>query len=254
MKTADENEKKVLEDQIIQLKRSADIASNVKLWSNFSRWLVGLVVFAFFVCVVGYFVGLGPDRYSSIEATRPILVFTLIVAMLGFGGLLIVRALYATEADDALQGRYRLAREVFLVFSGVFGTIIGFYFGASDREGVPTEPELSVAITEGRITAAVAQGTGPFFGLIEFENDGGRQMNVDGRVLSLDVRSNEFCPVGARLTVIDGRGQRAEAEIGRSAIDANQWPRCEATRPETNEAGMTEGNEVNGVDGNEIGA
>ena len=49
-----------------------------------------------------------------------------------FGGALLFGALFSSEGGQELTDRFRHAREIFLVFSGIFGTVVGFYFGAGD--------------------------------------------------------------------------------------------------------------------------
>jgi hypothetical protein len=174
------------------------------------------------------------DQYPTIEGTRPLLVLTLIVSMLGFGGLLIVRALFApmTINGTEFQARFRMAREIFLVFSGIFGTIIGFYFGAADDVpgGAPT---VEIAFADGRVTAAVAEGAEPFMGIFTPDGaSGGTVMEADGRLLSYTV-ADGACPAGAAIVVIDGRGRRAEGNVscdeGEEAADSNNTATENAT-------------------------
>jgi hypothetical protein len=53
----------------------------------------------------------------------------------------------------------RIAREIFLVFSGIFGTVMGFYFGAGDSKG----PQVNVAATleDATVVAYATGGTLP---------------------------------------------------------------------------------------------
>ena len=131
-------------------------------------WLIGLAIILYVASLWLYFYGIGADRYDTIESTRPVLVFTLIVAMLGYGGVLIFRSLFAP--DDDLGKRFAHAREIFLIFSGIFGTIIGFYFGAAD-EDTSTPPSLSEpAYENGRISVEVRGGVAPFISLLTIES------------------------------------------------------------------------------------
>jgi hypothetical protein len=207
------NEQECVQQRLLQLRRDAEIAAGVNLWSWASIALVAIIVVAYFGGVFFYMWGLGPDQYSSIEGTRPILVFTLIVAMLGFGGLLIVRALFSNDSDERMQTRFRLAREVFLVFSGIFGTIIGFYFGAAD-EDAPSPPSLSApAYADGRIDVAIEGGRAPFITMLTLgSGPGGQVVEGDDRTISFVVAGGA-CPDNASLTVVDGEGRRDEAEL-----------------------------------------
>ena len=176
-------------------------------------WLVLMITILIFAFVFFYFWQLGGDNFTSSESIRPLLVLTLIAAMLGFGGLLIIRALFAPYPDDVLQERFRLGREIFLVFSGIFGTIIGFYFGAEDDDRQGGAPTVTIAFADGRVNAAVADGSEPFIGIFTPRDAaGGELMTADERVLSFTPEGGT-CPEGGTVTVIDGRGRRAQAVV-----------------------------------------
>lgn len=227
-------ERQCIEQRILQLRRDAEIAAGVNLWSWASIILVGIIVLGYFGGVFFYMWGLGPDQYSSIEGTRPILVFTLIVAMLSFGGLLIVRALFSNDSDERMQTRFRLAREVFLVFSGIFGTIIGFYFGAADDDA-PSPPSLSApAFADGRIGVAIEGGRAPFITMLTREGGpAGQVVQGDDRTVSF-VIDGGACPANAAITVVDGAGQRDEAEVTCAEAAPAAPP---ASEPDTNLVG-----------------
>jgi hypothetical protein len=147
----------------------------------------------------------------SVESTRLLLVLTLTIAMFGFGGLLIIRALFVDKEADKFQDRFRLAREIFLVFSGIFGTIIGFYFGTSDTEDKGASPAIEIAYTDGQVTAAVTGGAEPFIGIITKKDEaGGEMMTANKRTLTYSATP---CPEAASLFIVDGRGRRAEGSV-----------------------------------------
>jgi hypothetical protein len=206
-----------------------------KLTSRF--WLLALAIVLCFATMWAYFWGLGPQRYSTIEATRPVLVFTLIVAMLGFGGLMIFRAF----DKDVDKESFAHAREIFLVFAGIFGTIIGFYFGAADQEN-GTPPSLSEPVYDaGRISVEVAGGVAPFISLLTIESrpDDSQVRQGELRALSFEVGQ---CPADASITVVDGDGNRDQAEIT-----------CPIEEPEAaGPAANTATNTVNAAEGNAL--
>lgn len=166
-----------------------------------------------------YFWGLGPERYSTIEATRPVLVFTLIIAMLGFGGLMIFKAF----DGDVPKENFAHAREIFLVFAGIFGTIIGFYFGAADDQETPPPSLSEPAYEAGRISVEIAGGAAPFISLLTIESrpDDSQVRQGDDRALSFEVGQ---CPTDASITVVDGEGNRDQAEITCPAEEARATP------------------------------
>ena len=199
-----------------------------------------LLALAMVLCMAtmwAYFWGLGPERYSTIEATRPVLVFTLIIAMLGFGGLMIFKA-FDTDVD---KQNFAHAREIFLVFAGIFGTIIGFYFGAAD-DHESTPPSLSEpAYQAGRISVEIAGGAAPFISLLTVESrpEDSQVRQGDDRALSFDVGR---CPPDASITVVDGEGNRDQAEITCPAEES------EVTGPDANAVANT----ANAAEGNAL--
>ena len=223
----------ILEARVLQLIRSVEVASNVKFWSLGTMLFSTFVIVIFFAAIVLYMLGLEGD-ISSVRATRPILVFTLIVAMLGFGGLLIVRALYGAEEEEHLDRRFRLAREVFLVYAGIFGTIIGFYFGAADEAEVAAPPAVALAVNERTMTAQVTGGSVPFVAYLSRE-DPELDLLMEGsdRLLTLELGAGT-CPVGATVTVVDGLGRRASADVLPANVKNSPEPNC---GPPTNGSG-----------------
>ena len=230
---ATDEQKPLVEARMAQLRRDTQIASAVSPWSVASMVLIGFVTFIYFLSIILYMAGLGPGRYSGMSETRPIIVFTLIIAMLGFGGLLIVRGLFHDEEDQAFQNRFRHSREIFLVFSGIFGTIIGFYFGAADGEGPGTSeaPAIEIAaLADRKIEVKVTGGQEPFLGFLELKDGvGGAALAANGRTLSTELAA-EQCPAEASVTVVDGRGKRVEGSIDEAAaaLQGLGWT-CPAT-------------------------
>lgn len=183
-------------------------------------WLVAAVVAASFAFVVWYFWNIGGDKFGSIESTRPLLVLTLIVSMLAFGGLLIMRALFVQEPFETFDRKFRLAREIFLVYSGIFGTIIGFYFGSSDDHDAAA-PAVEVAYRDGRVTAAISGGAEPFIGFFTPRGQsGGDLMTANDRVLTLAV-TPPACPEGGTVRIVDGRGRQAAGTVDCGGGDEN---------------------------------
>jgi hypothetical protein len=206
--------------------RNAEMSTHGGVWSVATGAFAALIVLLFFGGVALYMSAL-EEPISSVRATRPILVFTLIVAMLGFGGLLMVRSLFGAEqAEEHLERRFRLAREIFLVYAGIFGTIIGFYFGAADEGGLERPPAVALAVRDRTMTAQVNGGAPPFVAYLSRE-DPPLDLLLEGndRLLTLNLDDTmEQCPLGATVTVVDGQGRRASADVLPETIVG--WDKC----------------------------
>ncbi|HEX8654495.1 MAG TPA: hypothetical protein VF693_04650 [Allosphingosinicella sp.] len=221
---------------------------NQPFMSKAAFFVVTVLAFASFAFVFFYFDEPGADNFTSETSIRPLLVLTLIVAMLGFGGILIVRPLFAPVAVPQFTERFRLAREIFLVFAGTFGTIIGFYFGAEEDEESRRPPAVEVTYSAGRVTAAVTGGAAPFIGFYTPADGNGRVVQSTERALSFAVGAT--CPVGATVLVVDGAGRQADGTVDCTApgsapntTAANGNAGTPAPAPASNAAG----NAVNNV-------
>lgn len=146
-----------------------------KFWTGVGVGVLLLVVALLFTAVVIYLNELGAERLISIEGTRPLLTITAIVATVVFGGALLLGALFSSEAE--FEVRFRHAREIFLVFSGIFGTVVGFYFGAGDDD----ERRVIVDATVERATvvAYATGGTSPYTISLSYGKDGKSKESID---------------------------------------------------------------------------
>lgn len=223
-----------VEARIHALQRAGAISSQEA--PGETRWLyvvISGVILLSFVTLWLYFWGIGPQKYILIETTRPVLVFTLIIAMLGFGGALIFRSLFTRERPEDFQPRFRLAREIFLVYSGIFGTIIGFYFGAASGEAAnaapPTISGASVQ-ADGMLMAQIEGGTAPFTGTVRLEgDDDDRSLVVSGDDVSIQLDRADDCPAGAKISIRDSDSQSAELIVQdtAAALFDQGWQGCE---------------------------
>jgi len=224
-------EKAPIEARLIQLGKDAAITAQGSAQRTESyNALIILIVFLCFGSVWAYFAGIGAERYTVIEATRPILVFTLIIAMLGFGGALIFRALFTNETPSQFQDRFRLAREVFLVYSGIFGTIIGFYFGAASGEAAAKPPSLAIPSiqSDGLVTAKIEGGSSPFTGTIKLMGKDELSLVAAGDKLSIQLTPDKDCPAGAKIMVKDSNSRAADRTITQTATELVSlgWKGC----------------------------
>ncbi|HKR24414.1 MAG TPA: hypothetical protein VJS15_04085 [Allosphingosinicella sp.] len=209
------------------------------------RWiiLIGLVLVAYVGGIFFYLKGLGSPQYAEVEATRAVLVFTLIVAMLAFGGLLIVRPLFSAEDPVKLQERFRLAREVFMVFAGIFGTIIGFYFGTAGLAAADPPALGTPSFVPGKVSVEVRGGRRPFFAdiILSPPNGDRRPMTLEGNTLSVTVPGTA-CPAGARIEVKDSEHRIAEAQLSCPAAGAGSVAQPPVGETVGNAAGNVAGN------------
>lgn len=129
-----------------------------KFWPVIGMVLLGLVFFGLAVFVGVYIWRSGIGVLSTIDGTRPLLVIAAILSTITFGGALIVAPLFSSEGT--FDERFRRAREIFLVFSGVFGTVIGFYFGANDSQ--EARLHVSAMLEDDTVVTYASGGVPPY--------------------------------------------------------------------------------------------
>jgi len=105
--------------------------------------IAAVILFSIFLligaAVLNYDVGRVLGRMSEIPFARGLITYLFAVATIGTAVVLIVYALSPNRNVDSFQH----GKEILSLLLGVFGTIVGFYFG---REGVaPLEETLMVA-------------------------------------------------------------------------------------------------------------
>ncbi|HET9651289.1 MAG TPA: hypothetical protein VFP36_03830 [Usitatibacter sp.] len=120
---------------------------------------VGLAVLVTVALIAVVASKMGADAWKTIEGGRAILLIALTAAFVTFGGALTLAPLFE---DGQLEERFRRAREVFLLFAGMFSTIVGFYFASATTAGTPASSiviaesfdekrgELQVSVTGGK--------------------------------------------------------------------------------------------------------
>ncbi|HEY6815053.1 MAG TPA: hypothetical protein VI168_05900 [Croceibacterium sp.] len=99
---------------------------------------------------------------TDVSAGRPILMLIVILTTVVFGGMMLNAALFGSPSDDAAE-RFQRGREVFLVFSGICATVVGFYFGSGTANAPrPGDASMHASLgADGTITATVVGGAPP---------------------------------------------------------------------------------------------
>lgn len=91
-----------------------------------------LIGFAMIGWDKGVLIGMG-----RIEFARGLITYLFAVVTIGTAVVLVVSALTGTE-DEVHEKRFQRGKEILALLLGVFGTIVGFYFGSEMRQK-PTE-------------------------------------------------------------------------------------------------------------------
>lgn len=128
-----------------------------------SALIVAVVLGGIAVMLWTFVSNAAPGALSTIDGVRPIITLAAIISTVGFGASLVLAALFSSDAN--FETRFRTAREIFLVFSGVFATVVGFHFGAGQAASVAPLPAISVvkmAKTGDKLYITIEGGSPPY--------------------------------------------------------------------------------------------
>lgn len=167
------------------------------------------------------------DALATISGTRPLLTIASIIATLAFGGGLVFAALFSDEAT--FESRFRMAREIFLVFSGVFATVVGFHFGSAsgDSQSAASQQILESTIQEknGKWTVTVKGGTPPY--TVDADIDGVSKTAKGKSPLEVDLTGIDPSKPIERLRIrtSDAKGNTAaEINAAKVSVKGFAWP------------------------------
>ena len=138
--------------------KAAETVSAIKAYFN----PIVAIAFAMLMAIVlligattlGLDKGLVLAHMGQVEFARGLITYLFAVVTIGTAVVLVVSALTADETP-ANERRFERGKEILSLLLGVFGTIVGFYFGSEvGAKGQPTETIVNVAPL--RLSAASA--------------------------------------------------------------------------------------------------
>ena len=111
--------------------------SNVYFWAVL---LGGAIIFALFSFAL--------DKSMLAELAKPeqargLVTFLFAVATVGIALVIVLAVLLSTGTKEDLAERFRMGKDILAVLIGVFGTIVGFYFGSELARTAPAATEAS---------------------------------------------------------------------------------------------------------------
>lgn len=194
------------------------------MWPVVGVTVLILVLVGLAVLLSAYSYNAGVARISTIDGTRPILVMAAIVSTITFGGALLIGSLFSSEGTFA--DRFRYSREIFLVFAGIFGTVIGFYFGAGDSKGTLLGVDATSDMDSGNVVAYAVGGTPPYnITVVYGPNSQSKTIeSKDGWArFSFNKTTDNIMPL--RISAIDSRGINGTKalEFDKNTLSTKGW-------------------------------
>lgn len=204
-------------------------ANSTPIHSKKQAWLpkVGILLLVTVVFILSNFLlnygrSVGLDKLTTVEGTRPLLVVAAIFSTIVFGGALLLGSIFA--ADGTFEQRYRHAREIFLVFSGIFGTVIGFYFGAGDSKTAVLK--LDAALQETTVSVFANGGVPPYKFTVTYGPKATvktKENQATWAPFTFDKTKDNILPL--TVTVTDNKGTQSivKLDLKESDLKASGW-------------------------------
>ena len=185
-----------------------------------------LILFSIFALIGAAIFGLDHGvllNMAKAEFARGLITYLFAVVTIGTAVVLVVSAL-TSGATEEHEKKFQRGKEILSLLLGIFGTIVGFYFGSEIKSTTPAEvatlrvtpPLLSQESVVGGetviVTAAVTGGTLPYYyGIalgdesdVKYDQPVGKNGWIVAKLSTPTVREKK--PVSIRLSVKDARG------------------------------------------------
>ena len=182
---------------------------------------IGILGIGIVILLVGGLFGKNPivRELASVDYARGVITFIFAVGTIGIALLLTLGALLGSHTQEV----FAKAKEILTVLIGVFGTILGFYFGTSSGEGahkLSISPPTIEASADGKtytILAYVSGGDSPFVYNINFDRDGPPSIkaktSADGWIREvIDSTKIGTSPIGYTISITDAQKRAIEHE------------------------------------------
>jgi hypothetical protein len=130
------------------VKHPAGAPTGIKAYLNPVTILAGGMLLAIVLLIgastLGLDKGLVLSKMGQVEFARGLITYLFAVVTIGTAVVLVVSAL-TTEETPAHERRFERGKEILALLLGVFGTIVGFYFGSAvSTSGPAGEPLITV--------------------------------------------------------------------------------------------------------------
>jgi hypothetical protein len=133
----------------------------------FALVILGSVIVLIGANLMGWDRGGVLDKLKDGEYARGLITYLFAVGTIGAVVILILAALTGSGATEERDARFDKAKEIFSLLIGIFGTIIGFYFGSIKAEEDAGRTDVAVAaplvpdtVTAGQPVSVISNASG----------------------------------------------------------------------------------------------
>ena len=218
-----------------------DLASKIRENQGVLGWQMFTAAAGLIIALIAILV-LVPTNSALVDvnASRPVLMLLIVISTVTLGAAMIYAAFYKEGIDAS---RFGQGREIFLFFSGICATVVGFYFGtgANDAAG-KVDPTVSPSISAvGDLVVDIVGGSPPFSVTAKGKGYESALIATSANRFTLG-KNAEYCPSDAKIFIADS-GAKSYAptslKFTKAALAAAGWTACSTTPPKSN-SGQTE--------------
>ena len=150
-------------------------------WAEISLF----IIFAVMIVVMATFLYGNASLLQNLRDpsyARGVITFLIVVAAIALGLFLTVQTFFGIGDTKEQEEKFRRGREIHSVLVGVMGTIVGFYFGNTEKPGAEffVAPMQVVANASGgnHLTTFVSGGAAPYRYVLTFDRDNKNDTNA----------------------------------------------------------------------------
>ena len=193
-------------------------------WAEISLFLI----FAVMLVIMGTFLYGDASLLQNLRDpsyARGVITFLIVVAAIALGLFLTVQNFFGVGDMKEQEEKFRRGREIHSVLVGVMGTIVGFYFGNTEKPGLEflVAPMQVVANASGgkHLTTFVSGGAAPYRYVMTFDRDNRSDtnaipVNVTNRISENGWISEDFTnasDLNVKLVVTDKNERHKEISL-----------------------------------------
>lgn len=136
--------------------------------SKASRILSGglIAVLVVILGVMGYGLYDSGGRFllqlQDTNVSRGLITFLVAIATVSIALILSVWVIASGEEAETVKARFSLAKDVLATLVGILGTVLGFYFGSSDKTGAEQLALADIQFQSGQVITHISGGTPPY--------------------------------------------------------------------------------------------
>ncbi len=150
------------------------------------------------------------NSLSDPSFARGLITFIIAIATIGLAFIMVFQS-FSGEASD---NTFRRAREVFTGLMGILGTIVGFYFGSSEKPSAPLDV-ATVKVADGQLITYASGGIRPYKYSITSTDKNFKQIDGSSEEGWVIATVNQAPMPGSQITVnvTDNKETKASRKI-----------------------------------------